>query len=175
MDLGCIHQMCPCSLLGRGSCSSRTGTGSGHPKLLPRPEPSQARLRSSRLWFLCYLPRETWMPLPRPQTPAGHSTLQDLLWGHMLWGGHFLFLVLCLKIKCLSSSEQLGYGASSPGSHQGAAGTSLQALGWRCSAANSNQTSLLQHSHCHGASQTPTKPPSRHWKIFSNLNDTFIL
>lgn len=129
--------------------------GQDHPKLSPRPEPSQARLRSSQLWFLCYLPRKTQMPLPSPQTAAGHSTLQDLPWGHLLWAGNFLHLVLCLKIKFLSSSEQLGYGAPSLASHQGTAGTSFQALGWRCSASNSNQTSLLQHSHCHGASQTP--------------------
>lgn len=154
--MGCIHQMWPCSLL-RGSLQQqdwegvRTIPNSYRGQSLPK---CISRTSSCGSSVTCQ--ERIQMPLPRPQTPAGHSTLQDLIWGHLLWAGNFLLLVLCLKIKCLSSSEQLGHGAPSPRSCQGAAGISLQALRWRCSDTNINQTSLLQHSQCHGASQTPT-------------------
>lgn len=116
----------------KGSCSSRTGSGSGLSQTLYRGQSLPKRVSGAPGCGSSVTCQErTQMPLPRPQTPAGHSTLQDLLWGHLIWGGNFLLLVLCLKIKCLSSLEQLGHGALTPGSHQGAAGTSLQALGWR--------------------------------------------
>lgn len=92
----------------------------------------------------------TQMSLPRPQIPAGYSTRTSL--GSPALGRKFSAFSALLENAMF---VQLG-AARTWGTFQGAAGTPLRALGCRCSATNSNQTPLLQHRHCRGASQTPT-------------------
>lgn len=166
VDLGCIHQMCPNSL---GPCRVPAAAE-------PSPTPTEARALPSA---------SPELPAVVPLLPAkkGHRchcqgprsqqvTVQELLWGHLLWGGNFLLLVLCLKMQCLSSSEQLGLGAPSKG---------LQGHLSELWAAGAVPPTAIRHLCCSTDTAVghlkPQQPPMHPMvlEVSSNLNDTFIL